>query len=635
MHAISRRYRKPKARPSKKNRAAISKLQNYKRLSAVVKNDDSSNNLDTSPSYEIKTAVSDVDNTTKCSSENNVVMNLPVTASDKKLSACLPSTSNCSGENLNDDSYVLMNNKLWAPLLSNIKCDECLNSSLDVTTKGIFGYSTKIELICKNCEKVYKTMFTSARAKQSDCFDVNKRLVESFLKIGKGHAALEVFSMVMGVHAMDKKTFSKCLNSLSKEKEKFRDEILLFARNIVRSKHEELDSSLQNNNIIDITVSYDGTWQKRGHTSLYGIGIVIDVLTGLVIDYEVLSKYCPECVASKRDMGENSAEFDVWFQGHKSECSKNFTGSSNAMEMAAAEILWKRSVSTCGMRYVSILSDGDAKTYQYLLGMNVYGREIKINKEECLNHVAKRLGTGLRNKVKEWRSKGVTIGGRKEGSLKEDTIIKLTNFYRKAIKENVPDLDMMKSSIYASLLHCSSTDASPKHSKCPAGVTSWCFYQKAIASNEQPKSHTSMKTKISEDVLAKILPVYQRLASTELLSRCISGKTQNANESIHSVIWKKCHKDTFVSKKRLELSVISAVSEFNFGCLNTLSIEQEEINSLSLLIAQKRDKRRLEQSRVRNSSAWKKSRNDKKFNKMVKNNANVKKEGKTYGAGEF
>ncbi|GFX79736.1 uncharacterized protein TNCV_2746551 [Trichonephila clavipes] len=63
------------------------------------------------------------------------------------------------------------------------------------------------------------------------------------------------------------------------------------------------------NGVIDILVSYDGLWQKRGHSSLYGIGIVIDILTGLIIDYEILSKYCPECTIAKRDLGENSAEY--------------------------------------------------------------------------------------------------------------------------------------------------------------------------------------------------------------------------------------------------------------------------------------------------------------------------------------
>ena len=40
---------------------------------------------------------------------------------------------------------------------------------------------------------------------------------------------------------------------------------------------------LQKDVPINITVSYKGTWHKRGHTSLYGIGIVTDVVTGLVI----------------------------------------------------------------------------------------------------------------------------------------------------------------------------------------------------------------------------------------------------------------------------------------------------------------------------------------------------------------
>ncbi|GBN79283.1 hypothetical protein AVEN_27577-1 [Araneus ventricosus] len=131
------------------------------------------------------------------------------------------------------------------------------------------------------------------------------------------------------------------------------------------------------------------------------------LLTGLVIDYEILSKYCPECTTA--DLVEHSADFSIWYKAHKPECSENYVGSSNAMEVKAAEILWTRSVENCGMRYMNVLSDGDSKTYQHLLELDIYGDNMKISKEECLNHVAKTLGTGLRNKVKEWRSKGVTM----------------------------------------------------------------------------------------------------------------------------------------------------------------------------------------------------------------------------------
>ncbi|GFV05666.1 uncharacterized protein TNCV_890751 [Trichonephila clavipes] len=109
------------------------------------------------------------------------------------------------------------------------------------------------------------------------------------------------------------------------------------------------------------------------------------------------------------------------------------------------------------------------------MSLNIYGKGKPIKKEECINHISKRLGTGLRSKVKEWRSKGVCIGGKKVGSLKETTIVKLTNFYRKAVEDNCNDVEKMKSAIYATLYHCSSTDAKPKHNKCPNGKLSWCF----------------------------------------------------------------------------------------------------------------------------------------------------------------
>ncbi|GBM25081.1 hypothetical protein AVEN_96660-1 [Araneus ventricosus] len=102
---------------------------------------------------------------------------------------------------------------------------------------------------------------------------------------------------------------------------------------------------------------------------------------------------------------------------------------------------------------------------------------MNISKEQCLNHVAKRFGTGLRNKDKEWRSKCVRNGGRKEGSLKESAIFKHSNFYRKAIKESVTDVQKMNTAIFASLFRNSSTYKAPKHNKFPTGLTSWSFYQ--------------------------------------------------------------------------------------------------------------------------------------------------------------
>ncbi|GFW07769.1 hypothetical protein TNCV_3919021 [Trichonephila clavipes] len=80
-----------------------------------------------------------------------------------------------------------------------------------------------------------------------------------------------------------------------------------------------------------------------------------------------------------------------------------------------------RSISDFAMRYTTILCDDDAKTHQHLNEKKCMEMMSPSKKKSVsVNHVAKRLGTALRNKVKEWRVKGVTIGGRKQDSLTDN-----------------------------------------------------------------------------------------------------------------------------------------------------------------------------------------------------------------------
>lgn len=104
------------------------------------------------------------------------------------------------------------------------------------------------------------------------------------------------------------------------------------------------------------------------------------------------------------------------------------------------------------MRYSTVLSDGDAKTYQHLIKNCFLGPNVSINKEKCKNHVVKILGMALRNKVKEWRGKGITLGGCEWCSLKDNTITKLQNFYQKVIKDNAPDIEGMTQSNFWNII---------------------------------------------------------------------------------------------------------------------------------------------------------------------------------------
>ncbi|GFV06992.1 uncharacterized protein TNCV_2085531 [Trichonephila clavipes] len=127
----------------------------------------------------------------------------------------------------------------------------------------------------------------------------------------------------------------------------------------------------------------------------------------------------------------------------------------------------------------------------------------------------------------------------------------------------------MKKVIYATLHHSISTDQKPQHSKYPIGADSWCFCQSAKAKGQNPGLHKQhVGTPINESFLPHILHIYQRLASNELLGRCINCGTQNPNKSLHNMIWSKCPKEIFVSKNRVKNGVLKAICEFNKGILS-------------------------------------------------------------------
>ncbi|GFY18946.1 uncharacterized protein TNCV_3876341 [Trichonephila clavipes] len=131
--------------------------------------------------------------------------------------------------------------------------------------------------------------------------------------------------------------------------------------------------------------------------------------------------------------------------------------------------------------------------------------------------------------------------------------------------------------------HSISTDQKPQHFKCLTGKDSWCFFQAALARGEVPGPHVKhVKTPLKETHLAKIIPIYQRLASNELLQRCIRCVTQNANENLHSIIWGKCSKETSATLRRVTIAVCDAVCEFNFGTKNHKKICKRKMGLLQI-----------------------------------------------------
>lgn len=179
------------------------------------------------------------------------------------------------------------------------------------------------------------------------------------------------------------------------------------------------------------------------------------------------------------------------------------------------------------------------------------------------------------------RSKKDRLGG--WGSLTEDLIKRLTSCYGMAIRDNIgltqdlikrltsyyglalrsnTDVEDMKKAVMATFHNVSSTDAEPHHELCPSGARSWCRHRAAEAEGKPQPPHTY---NLPNKVVEALRPVYQRLSDPQLQARCSGNKTQNAAESLHSVIWSLISKQQHASHFTVEVAVHEAVARYNAG----------------------------------------------------------------------
>ena len=154
----------------------------------------------------------------------------------------------------------------------------------------------------------------------------------------------------------------------------------------------------------------------------------------------LLSTYCHSCSLKRNKFGEDAAVFNNWYMDN---CSINYHGSANAMEVEAAKRLWGCSVATTGLTYTGFLGDGDSKAYQAVVTMAPYGPNITIVKKECVIHAHKRMGTALLKLAKEQK-----LGGRGHGRLTKEKAIRPQHYYRYTITQDVNrDVDSMRTRV--------------------------------------------------------------------------------------------------------------------------------------------------------------------------------------------
>nr|XP_053646630.1 uncharacterized protein LOC128698440 [Cherax quadricarinatus] len=253
------------------------------------------------------------------------------------------------------------------------------------------------------------------------------------------------------------------------------------------------------------------------------------------------------------------------------------------MEVEAAKIIWPRSVEY-DMQFEVIVSDSDdTETLAGLRSMN-NGEgpypDMLVRKEECIDYYSKRLKIRLQQLAKNIYSEKLRESGesRKQSSLRgkdlltDVTIEKLASYFSHDIRQNInTNEEKMKNVILSSLYHCCSTDNRPQHHLCPKGANSWCFYQRANATNTKPPSHNTMKARLrlEPENEAAVKQIYHELTSKDKMQRCLKVRGQNPNESLHQRISSYCPKTKYKFKRDLDFAAAHAISEYNSGYENT------------------------------------------------------------------
>lgn len=159
-------------------------------------------------------------------------------------------------------------------------------------------------------------------------YEINRRIVIVMRLLGIAQEGINLFAnlmdicdglsqqaydnVVVHIHSATKAVFDFCCEKAVNEEKKENE------------KHER--------RLLDLKISGDRSWKRRGFKFLYDVTTLIAYNTGKVIDLIVKSSYCQECNMWKNR--QNTDKYNEWLEEHEENRSKNHEGSAGKMEMS-------------------------------------------------------------------------------------------------------------------------------------------------------------------------------------------------------------------------------------------------------------------------------------------------------------
>jgi len=454
--------------------------------------------------------------------------------------------------------YVLISFvTVFSTLETLLKCKEC-NGDIKFLRNSPRGLGFKLTVKC-SCRE-YKI---DSCPMIKNAYEVNRRFAFIMRLLGVGHAGINLFCSLMDINTYHKSLYQSVVEQISIAVESVSD--MVFKKAIKEEKQKNVEKDFAEN---ELSVSSDGSWAKRGFSSLLGFVSLIGQFTNKILDVIVKSSICKGCQhLAQLDPFESKA----LYEDHKSECMANHKGSVGKMEVDGVLDMFKRSEELYGVKYTKYIGDGDSKTHKNLIDNKPYGGNPEVEKLKCVLHVKKRMYRHLqgvkktlteylkakkrleeeekKKKAAEEKKAGVSAPKKrktkKESSANEPkqpkplqltnkVMLKMSTYYGLAIMRHPDSLEKMKNAVLATFYHMTSTNANPQHLYCPEGANSWCEYQRLKV--EKKESTFEHPVIFDEETIKLLKSVYDDLSNDDLLRRCLGGNTQNNNESFNHCV---------------------------------------------------------------------------------------------------
>nr|XP_023028737.1 uncharacterized protein LOC111516867 [Leptinotarsa decemlineata] len=261
------------------------------------------------------------------------------------------------------------------------------------------GFISTFTLKCKMCGITQQNHSEDPRniSGITESLDINSALILGAVSSGNGYSTLAEISAAINMPVMAENTYSNYHDIVS-------DVIYSTAKKVMEEAGKEEAELAKNLEEIDenevpfITVVADGAWSKRSYNVNYNaassVGCIVGHRTGKLLYLGVRNKFCSTCDFYNRK--------EVEIPQHK--CFKNWIGTSTSMETDIIVEGFRSSITTHGLKYLTLVGDGDSSVYSKLILTKHYGPQTVITKIECSNHLLRNFSSKLRDISKRRRS---------------------------------------------------------------------------------------------------------------------------------------------------------------------------------------------------------------------------------------